>query len=110
MFVGVLYLCLAGEVPITNWGKHLNLRVEGRCADLYTHLVLTFAGAPMSHSNCSFFVGDVHEGLGDQRTGQRGDQRVSSLIHSISLEGRVHVVLGEGLLEVEDIRFHRTAV
>ena len=64
----------------------------------------------MSDSYSTFFVGDVDESFCDERPRQRRHERVSSLIHCVSLEGRIDVVLCKCLLEVEDVGFHCSAV
>ncbi len=55
-------------------------------------------------------VGGAHEVLGDQRTGDGGNQRVHALVHGVGLQGLHAVFVGELVTGVDHVGLDRAAI
>ena len=74
-----------------------------------TDLVVALAGATVGDGVGAELVGGAHEVLGDQRTGDGGDQRVDAFVHGVGLEGLHAIFVGELVTGVDHVGFDGSA-
>ena len=109
VLLGERDLDVTGQRQVANRADCPQGRVDGRDGNLETHLIVTLAGAAVGDGVGAELVGGAHEVLGDQRTGDGGDQRVHALVHGVGLQGLHAVLVGELVAGVNHIRLDGTA-
>ena len=109
--LGVLDLLFAGlDVPDTPGGDDLHVGVEGLDGQLEADLVIALAGAAMANGGAVLLVGDLHQALGDQGTGEGGTQQVLALVDGAGLHGGPDELLDELLAQVGDVELLSAAL
>ena len=99
-----LHLGVAGgQVPDADRGDDLEGGVERADLGLEADLVVALAGAAVRDVLGAGGVGDVDDVLGDQRAGQRGEQRVDLLVLGVGLDGVREVLVGVLLAHVDGL-------
>ena len=109
VLLGERNLDVAGQGQVANRADGLQRRVDGGNGDLETNLVVTLAGATVGDGVGTELVGGAHEVLGDQRTGDGGDQRVDAFVHGVGLEGLHAIFVGELVTGVDHVGFDGSA-
>ena len=109
MVLGELDFDVAGQGQIANRADGLERRVDRLDGDLEADLIVAFAGAAVRNGIGAELVGRTHQMLGNQRTGDGGDERIDAFVHGVRLEGEHAVFVGELLTGVHDICFDRAA-
>ena len=89
--------------PDPHRGDHLQTGIEGMDGDIEADLVVALAGAAVGDRVGPLARGNLHEELGDERSGQRGRQRVDALVQRVGLEVRPDEVRGEALSGVDHV-------
>ena len=105
MLLGECDLDITGQGQITNRADGLQGRVDGSDGHLETHLIVALAGATMGDRIGSELVGGTHKMLGDERTGDGGDQRVHAFVHGVGLQGLHAVFVGKLVTGINHIGF-----
>ena len=109
VLLGERDLDVAGQGQVANRADGLQRRVDGGDGDLETNLVVALAGATVGDGVGAELVGGAHEVLGDQRTGNGGDQRVDAFVHGVGLEGLHAIFVGELVTGVDHVGFDGSA-
>ena len=109
VFLGEGDLDVAGQRQVTNRADGLQRRVDGGDGDLETNLIVALAGAAVGNGVSAELVGGTDEMLGNQRTGDGGDQRVHAFVHGVGLQGLHAVFVGEFITGIDHVGFDRTA-
>ncbi len=91
-----------GVVP--HGGDDLEVGRECGDADLEAHLVVALAGATVAHRGRTMVARGLDQVLGNQRPGQRGDERVSVHVERVCLQRRQAVVVGKLVPGIDDDR------
>ena len=94
-------------MPDAHRRDDLEARVERVDRDVEPHLVVALAGAAVRDRVGALALGDLDQELRDQRSGERGRQRVGALVQRAGLERAPDVLLTEGLARVDDVRLRR---
>ena len=71
--------------------------------DIEANLVVALARAAMRDSVGALALGDFDEELRDERSGERGRQRVGALVQRVGLQVRPHEVGDEALAGIDDV-------
>ncbi len=71
--------------------------------DIEPHLVVALARAAVGDRIGPLALGDLDQQLRDERPGERGGQRVGTLVHGVGLEMRPHEVRDESLARIDHI-------
>ncbi len=107
--VGVGDLHVTRQRQVANRADRLELGVDRLDGDLEAHLVVALAGAAVRDCVGAKLVCGAHQVLGDQRTRDRGDERVHAFVHGVRLEGLHAVFVRELVACVHDVRFDGAA-
>ena len=105
--VGVEDRLLAGHPPAPHRGDHLEVGRERTGRHLEAHLVVALARAAVGDGVGALGSRGGDEVLDDDRSRQRGHQRVAALVERVRGERRRDVLLGELLAGVDDHRVAR---
>ena len=97
---------LAGsQIPDAPGRDHGDIGLQGVGAQFKAYLVVAFAGGAVSHSVCPALCGNLHETLGDERTGDGCAQQVFALIQRIGSEHREDEIRCELFAQVVNVDF-----
>jgi len=91
------------QVPLPPGGDDLDVGLERIGAQLEAHLVVALAGGAVGDGVRTRLVGDLHQPLGDQGTGDGGSQQVLALVERVGPEHGVDEVPHELLAQVVDV-------
>ncbi len=101
---GVRHQRLArAQVPFTPRCDHGNTRLQRIGAELEPNLVVALSGCAVADGVGAGCLGDLHEALRNQRTGDRGTQQVLALVDRVGPEHRIDVVTHELFAQVLDV-------
>ena len=110
VLLGVVDGDVAGQRQVAHRGDAVHVRGHRGDRDLKTDLVIALAGAAVRHSAGAELAGGLDQVAGDDGAGERGDERIGSLVEGIGLEGGHAVVVGELISCVGHIGLDGTAV
>ena len=103
----VLELVGPSHVPVADGRDHAQLRRERADGDVEAHLVVALAGAAVRDRDRAFLARDVDEQLGDERTRERGGERIHALVQRAGGERRKAERVDEHPARVGDVRAQR---
>ena len=83
---------------------------ERRQRHLEADLVVALSGASVGDRRRSGLVGDLDQHLRDQRSRQRGHQRITALVQSVHAESREHVTGHEPLASIDEPSVYGTEI
>ena len=91
-------------------GDDAKIRSQSLDAELEADLVVALSGRAVADRCSAFLAGDLYKFLGDQRTGHGGAQKVFVLIDSVGLDAGNDILLGELVIDIQDIQLGSAAV
>ena len=104
VLLGVLNLGAAGvKIPFTPGSDNGEVRSQGLHGQLEAHLVIALTGGAVGNGICALLTGNLHQALGNQRTGEGSAQQILALIDGIRLQGRPDIIHQEFLGQIVDI-------
>jgi hypothetical protein len=75
---------LLKELRISPWCDGLNCRIKSNCAHFKSDLIVSFARRAVRHIFSTFSLGDSDLRLRDQRTRNRGSEKISALVNGVA--------------------------
>ena len=100
-------LLVAPHRPRADGSDHLQLGRERGHGALDPHLVVALAGAAVGDRVAPAASRVLDRELGDQRTPERGEERVAVAVVGVGLDGREHVLARELLPRVDHVAVER---
>jgi hypothetical protein len=107
VLAGVGDLLLAAHLPGAHRRDHLQLGRERGDRRLDPHLVVALAGAPVGDRVAAARARLIDGELGDQRTPERGEQRIAAAVQGVGPDRRGQVVARELLPRVHHVALER---
>ncbi len=100
-------LLLAAHLPRAHGRDHLQLGGERGDGRLNAHLIVALAGATVGDRVAAGATRVVNRELGDQRTSERGEQRVAASVERVGLDRRGHIAARELLARIHHVTVER---
>ena len=100
---------VAGQRQVADRADGLQRRVDGRDGHLETNLIVTLAGAAMGNGVSTKLVCGTYKMLGDEWTGNGGNQRIHAFVQRIGLQCLHAVFIGEFVTGVDHVGFDGAA-
>jgi hypothetical protein len=96
------------QVPFAPGRDDLHVGHQGIRAEFETNLVVALAGCAVGYRVGSGLACDLDQALGDQRTGDRGAQKILSLVQRVRPEHRKHEIADEFFTQILDVNLADT--
>mmetsp|Transcript_9705 Transcript_9705/g.58851 ORF Transcript_9705/g.58851 Transcript_9705/m.58851 type:complete len:269 (+) Transcript_9705:1802-2608(+) len=93
------------EIPLSPGGYHFNVWFECIVPKLKPNLVIPFTCCTMRNSICSHHFGYLNLSLRNERSGNRGSQKVDTFVHSVCTEHGEHIISHKLVAQVVDEDF-----
>src|SRR5690606_30170073 len=95
------------DIPLTPRRDHLDARIDRVGRELETNLIVALPRRSMRDGVAAFFSRDIHHGLRNGRTRDRGAKEVFALVDGIGAEHREDILPHELFADIGDDAFKR---